>query len=57
VLKKLDKFSKGKNLQDALQCNMSRRMAGGSPMLLLLPIMVLITRIKKLTRLLLKITS
>merc|ERR1712055_321273 len=31
VLKKLEKFSKGKDLQDALQCNVSRRMAVSSP--------------------------
>ena len=43
VLKKLDKFSK--DLQDALQCNVSRRMAVSSPMLLLLPMMIMITRI------------
>ena len=36
VLKKLEKFSKGEDLQDALQCNVSRRMAVSSPMLLLL---------------------
>jgi len=42
VLKKLEKFSKGKDLQDALQCNVSRRMAGSSPMLLLLPMMIMI---------------
>ena len=62
VVKKLEKFSEGEDLQDALQSNVSRRMAVSSPMLLLLPMMIMITRIKlnvikKLTRLLLKITS
>merc|ERR1712030_170100 len=60
VLKKLEKFSIGEDLQDALQCNVSRRMAVSSPMLLLLPMMIMITRIemnviKKLKRLILKI--
>ena len=41
----LKKFSKGEDLQDALQCNMSRRMAVSSLMLLLLPRMIMITRI------------
>ena len=45
VLKKLDKFSKGEDLQDALQCNMSRRMAMSFLILLLLPMMIKITRI------------
>ena len=41
VLKKLEKFSIGEDLQDALQCNVSRRMAVSSPMLLLLPMMII----------------
>ena len=41
----LKKFSKGEDLQDALQCNVSRRMAVSSPMLLLLPMMIMISRI------------
>ena len=41
----LKKFSKGEDLQDALQCNVSRRMAVSSLMLLLLPMMIMITRI------------
>ena len=45
VLKKLEKFSKGEDLQDALQCNMYRRIAASSPMLLLLTMMIMITRI------------
>ena len=40
VLKKLDKFSKGEDLHDALQFNMSRRMAMSFPMLLFLPMML-----------------
>ena len=32
VLMKLEKFSKGEDLQDALQCNVSRRMAVSSLM-------------------------
>jgi len=56
----LKKFSKGEDLQDALQCNVSRRMAVSSLMLLLLPMMIRISWIKmnvikKLTRLILKI--
>ena len=43
VLKKLEKFSKGEDLQDVLQCNMSRRMAVSFPMLLLHPRMIMIT--------------
>ena len=46
VLKKLDKFSKGEDLKDALQCNMSRRVAVSSPMLLLLPRMIMITHMQ-----------
>ena len=45
VLKKLEKFSIGEDLQDALQCNVSRKMAVSSPMLLLLLMMIMITRI------------
>ena len=41
----LKKFSKGEDLQDALQCNVSRSMAVSSPMLLLFPMMIMITRI------------
>ena len=41
----LKKFSKGEDLQDALQCNVSRRMAVSFPMLLLLPMMIMIIRI------------
>ena len=40
VLKKLEKSSIGEDLQDALQCNVSRRMAVISPMLLLLPMII-----------------
>ena len=45
VLKKLEKFSIGEDLQDALQCSVSRRMAVSSQMLLLLTMMIMITRI------------
>ena len=45
VLKKIEKFSIGEDLQDASQCNVSRRMAVSSPMLLLLPMMIMITQI------------
>ena len=45
VVKKLEKFSEGEDLQDALQSNVSRRMAVSSPMLLLLPMMIMITQI------------
>ena len=45
MLKKLEKFSIGEDLQDALQCNVSRKMAVSSPMLLLLPMMIMISRI------------
>ena len=45
VLKKLEKFSKGEDLQDALQCNVSRRMEVSSLMLLLLAMMIMITQI------------
>ena len=45
VLKKLEKCSKGEDLQDALKCNVSRRMAVSSPMLLLLPMIIMRTRI------------
>ena len=45
VLKKLDKFSKGEDLHDALQFNMSRRIAVSFLMLLLLPRMIKITQI------------
>ena len=41
VLMKLEKFSKGEDLQDVLQCNMSRRKAVSSPMLLLLTMMII----------------
>ena len=41
VLKKLDKFSKGEDLQ----CNVSRRMAESSPMLILLTMKIMVTRI------------
>ena len=44
VLKKLEKFSKGEDLQDVLQCKLSRRMAVSYPMLLLLPRMKMITQ-------------
>ena len=40
VLKKLEKFSIGADLQDALQFNVSTRMVVSSPMLLLLPMMI-----------------
>ena len=43
VLKKLEKFSKGEDLQDALQFNVPRRMTVSSLMLLLLPMMIIIT--------------
>ena len=33
VLNKLEKFSKGEDLPDALQCNVSRSIAASSPML------------------------
>ena len=45
VVKKLEKFSEGEDLQDALQSNVSRRMAVSSPMLLLLPMMIILTGI------------
>ena len=41
VLKKLEKFSKGEDLQYALQCNV----AVSSPKLLLLPMMIMTTPI------------
>ena len=45
VVKKLEKFSEGEDLQDALQSNVSRRMAVSSPMLLLLSMMIILTGI------------
>ena len=45
VLNKLEKFIKGEDLQDTLQCNVPRRMTVSSLMLLLLPMMIMITRI------------
>ena len=44
VLNNLEKFSQGEDLPDTFQCNMSRRMPVSSPILLLLPRMIMITR-------------